>query len=137
MAHVHFPQSFHRTCQKAVTNHRKYLRRHYGNPAVAHHVVEMPCAGGCGKTVRVKLKNMGPGNLFVCNDRDTRDQCHHEIPSAVHGLTAVKFPQSAGHFMGIQYQDLGRWAAFKATCKDAWAGITFPIKAGLGMVISR
>ncbi|APU01151.1 hypothetical protein [Aeromonas phage 32] len=137
MPRVHFPQSFHRTCQKVVDYNRKQLRRNHGNPAVANHVVEMPCAGGCGKTVRVKLKNMGPGNIFVCNDRDTRDQCHHEIPHAVHGLTAIVHLQSAGHFAGVQYVDLGRWSAFKASCKDVWAGIIFPIKAGLGMVNSR
>ncbi|AWH15309.1 hypothetical protein [Aeromonas phage 14AhydR10PP] len=135
MAHAHFPRSFHRTCQKVVTNHRKYLKRY--PEQVAHNVVEIPCAGGCGKTVRVKLKNLGPGNILVCNDRATRDQCHHNPPHAVHGLTAVVHLQSAGHFAGVQYVDLGRWSAFKASCKDVWAGITFPIKAGLGMVISR
>ncbi|MGL5093669.1 MAG: hypothetical protein ACRC8B_22675 [Aeromonas sobria] len=135
MAHAHFPNHFHRSCQKVVTNHRKYLKRY--KDQVAGNVVEIDCAGGCGKTVRVKLKNLGPGNILVCNDRATRDQCHHNLPGAVHGLTASIHYQSAGHFAGVQYVDLGRWSAFKAACKDAWAGFIFPIKAGLGMVNSR
>lgn len=130
MAHVNFEQQFLRTCQKIITKHRKYLNRHPDQ--VGGNVVVIPCAGGCGKTVRVRLKNIGPGNILVCNDRDTRDQCHRNIPKAVHGLTAVKFPQSAGHFMGIQYQDLGRWSAFKAACRDVVGSIISSASA-LGM----
>lgn len=135
MAHAHFPKANLLLSQKEITNHRKYLKRY--PEQVADNVVQIKCAGGCGKTVRVKLKNLGPGNILVCNDRDTRDQCHHNIPHAVHGLTAVVHLQSAGHFAGVQYQNLGRWSAFKAACKDVWAGFIFPIKAGLGMVNSR
>ncbi|APU00400.1 hypothetical protein [Aeromonas phage 3] len=121
--------------QRTISAARNRLRR-YGEKA-AHNVIELPCSGGCGKTVRVKLKNLGAANIMVCNDRDTRDQCHHNIPSAVCGLTAVKHPQSAGHFMGITYENRGHRAALKGAIKDVVKGVVFPIKVGLGVVKGR
>ncbi|APU00736.1 hypothetical protein [Aeromonas phage Asp37] len=121
--------------QRTITAARNRLRR-YGEK-VAGNVIELPCSGGCGKTVRVRLKNLGLANIMVCNDRDTRDQCHHNIPSAVCGLTAVKHPQAAGHFMGITYENKGPKAALKGAIKDVVKAIAFPIQVGMGMKIGR
>ncbi len=121
--------------QREIAIARKRLRR-YG-AVVENEVFEFPCAGGCGKSVRVKLKNMRAGNVLVCNDRDTRDQCHRNIPSAVGGMTAIKYEQSAGHFMGVSYEDRGALSALKATGGDVIRSITFPIKAALGIVKAR
>ncbi len=121
--------------QREITHVRNRLRR-YGYK-VQDNVAEFPCAGGCGKTVRVKLKNLRVANILVCNDRDTRDQCHHNIPLAVGGLTAVFKEQAAGHFMGVTYEDKGPLSAVKATGADAIRSIMFPIMAAMGIVKAR
>ncbi|APU00820.1 hypothetical protein [Aeromonas phage 59.1] len=123
------------TRQREIAIARKRLRR-YG-AAVENEVFEFPCAGGCCKRVRVKLKNLRAGNVLVCNDRDTRDQCHRNLPSAVGGMTAIKYEQSAGHFMGVCYEDRGTLSALKATGGDAIRSVMFPIMAAMGIVKAR
>lgn len=123
MAHVHFEKrpdlKLH---QKLVTKHRKYgsRERKLGN---ADPVVNIVCSGTCNQVHRVRTSKLGKGNVFVCNDKATRDTCHRSLPRAVHGKVRVITIQQAGKFAGVTWEDQGRKAAIKAAIGDVADGI--------------
>lgn len=119
--HVHLPNIDHRIAARTITKHRKFGKRQAIKGLSP--VVEFECAGGCGKTVRVRASKMGPGNLFICGDRHTRDACLSTFPRAIEGRVRVEHHQSAGHMTGLTWEDKGRRAALKATIKDAGTGL--------------
>ncbi|MGL5286145.1 MAG: hypothetical protein ACRC8D_08400 [Aeromonas sp.] len=118
MAHIIFEKNptlqLH---QKIVTKHRKFgiRERERGN---ADPIIPVVCSGGCNQVHRVRASKMRTGNVFVCNDRATRDQCQRSLPRAVAGKVRVIHPQSAGKMAGVTWEDKGRLAAFKAACAD-------------------
>lgn len=120
MAHTHFESKHPSLHQSLVTKHRKFGLRQLEQ---GHDpIIQLVCSGHCNKTHRVRVSKIGKGQLFVCNDRDTRATCQGSLPRAVGGMTRVISTQQAGKFAGVTYEDKGAWAAFKGTVADTLDG---------------
>lgn len=106
--------------QALITKHRKFGLRQLEQ---GHDpIIQLVCSGHCNKTHRVRASKIGKGQVFVCNDRDTRATCQGSLPRAVAGRTRVISIQQAGKFAGVTYEDKGAWEAFKGTCRDTADG---------------
>lgn len=120
MSHVHFVSKHLALHQSIITKHRKFGKNEASqgrNP-----VVQVVCCGTCNKVERMKVGNLKTGNVFVCNDKNSREACRRSLPRVIHGKVRVIHPQQAGRFSGVTYEDQGRVAAFKAACADVADG---------------
>ncbi|MGL4507334.1 MAG: hypothetical protein ACRCUF_16565 [Aeromonas sobria] len=120
MARTHFESKHLNLHQDLVTKSRKFGLRQLEKGFDP--VIQVVCAGHCNQTHRVRISKLGKGQVFICNDRATRDRCHGSLPRAVGGFTRVITIQQAGKMAGVTYEDLGGWSAFKGAVADTLDG---------------
>lgn len=100
--------------------------------------VMLTCAGGCGKTHVVRVGKIGPGHVFVCNDRATRDQCRRNVPLVLdNGAVQILHHQSAGCLTGVTYRNKGPKATAKAIVKSLIRAFVHPFPSRMGRTARR
>lgn len=109
--------------QAIITKHRKTGI----NAAKASReipVVTLVCAGGCNKLHRVRATKLRTGNVFICNDKDSREGCKANMPRVVDGKVRVIRVQQAGKLSGVTWEDQGKFAALKAHAANLFDNLT-------------
>lgn len=90
-------------------------------------VIVVRCAGGCGSTVRVRADKVREGQIFVCNNKETRLMCRASIPRTIGLKVRAEHHQSASHMTGLTWEDKGVASALAGSVVDAIEVVALPI----------